>query len=150
MRADGYDPVAGEYAAKFAHELEHKPFDREWLLTLAVRSRTLGWVCDLGCGPGQVARYLQEQGAYAFGIDGSSAMVRTAATAHPNVPFVQADMRTLPLTTQSLGAIAAFYALIHIPPQELTRTILEWRRVLVRGGLLLIFFPCWRPSSALR
>ena len=51
-----YDRLAEHYAEKFEHELAHKPFDREQLTRFADRVRGQGRVCDLGCGPGQIAR----------------------------------------------------------------------------------------------
>ena len=64
-----YDQVAGEYADHYFHELNHKPFDRELLERFASRVGTLGPICDMGCGPGQIARYLRDSGAEVLGID---------------------------------------------------------------------------------
>ncbi len=63
---DSYDRVADEYARRIFDELDHKPFDREILDGFADAVRGLGPVCDLGCGPGQVARYLRARGVDAF------------------------------------------------------------------------------------
>jgi len=140
MRADGYDEVAKDYADKFLDELSHKPFDRDLLDKFALRVRPLGPVCDLGCGPGQVARYLRERGADVFGIDGSSAMASEAKKANGQLHFVQGDMRRLPLSNESLGGIAALYSLIHLAPEELTGAMAEWRRVLKCNAPVLIAF----------
>jgi trans-aconitate methyltransferase len=51
-----YDTVADEYVRRIYDELQHKPFDRELLDQFAARVRQSGMVCDLGCGPGHVAR----------------------------------------------------------------------------------------------
>jgi trans-aconitate methyltransferase len=53
-----YDRVADEYVARIYGELQHKPFDREMLDRFAARVKPHGLICDLGCGPGHVARYL--------------------------------------------------------------------------------------------
>jgi SAM-dependent methyltransferase len=140
MRADGYDAVAEDYVAQFVNELEHKPFDQELLTRFAAVAGATGPICDLGCGPGQVAKFLFERGAWAFGIDGSAGMAKAAGQAHRQLSFVQADMRVLPLANASLGGIAALYSLIHVPQEELTRTLLEWRRVMKPNGVVLISF----------
>jgi uncharacterized damage-inducible protein DinB len=70
-----YNAVADAYADRFFDELKHKPFDRKMLDWLIQRVATAGMICDLGCGPGQVARYLHSQGAEACGIDLSPEMV---------------------------------------------------------------------------
>jgi trans-aconitate methyltransferase len=59
---DSYDRVAKEYATRIFRELNHKPLDRELLDRFALRVHGIGPVCDLGCGPGHVARYLHERG----------------------------------------------------------------------------------------
>ena len=51
-----YDQVAEEYVERIFHELEHKPLDRELLDRFAANVRDLGPVCDMGCGPGHIAR----------------------------------------------------------------------------------------------
>ena len=55
-----YDRVAGEYARHIYDELRHKPLDRQLLDRFADRVKGAGVTCDLGCGPGQVARYLHD------------------------------------------------------------------------------------------
>ena len=61
--AGTYDRVAKPYGEQFFHELDRKPFDRELLDRFAARGRGRGRMCDVGCGPGHVGRYLVERGA---------------------------------------------------------------------------------------
>src|SRR5947207_9065190 len=104
-----YDRVAADYAAHFRTELAQKPFDRKMLDWLAERVGALGHICDMGCGPGQVARYLHEQGGQACGIDLSPAMVAQAQSLHPAIPFQQGDMLALAdVADDSFGGVAAF------------------------------------------
>ena len=136
----GYDPVAEAYAEKFFHELQHKPFDRELLDRFAQRVRGLGPVCDLGCGPGHIARYLHERGVDAFGVDLSSAMIQVARRLNPGLHFEPGDMRSLRAADLTWAGIAAFYSIIHIPPERVVSTLRELRRVLRPKGLLLLAF----------
>lgn len=136
----GYDRVAGEYAARIFDELAHKPLDRERLDRFAERAGPLGRVCDLGCGPGQVARYLHERGTDVFGVDLSAEMVAQARRLSPAIEFREGSMRALELPDAALGGIAAFYSLIHIPRAELITVLQELRRVLCPNGLLLLAF----------
>jgi hypothetical protein len=53
-----YDQLSDEYARRLFNELQNKPLDRQLLGRFAVETAGRGKVCDLGCGPGQVARYL--------------------------------------------------------------------------------------------
>ncbi|MCB8961561.1 MAG: methyltransferase domain-containing protein [Ardenticatenales bacterium] len=63
--------------------MARKPFDRLMLDWLAARVADTGTICDMGCGPGQIARYLHDQGAAVGGIDFSGAMVQEAQRLHP-------------------------------------------------------------------
>jgi SAM-dependent methyltransferase len=95
----------------------------------------------MGCGPGQVARYLSEQGAQACGIDLSTAMVERASRLHPDIPFEQGDMLTLAgVADQAFGGIAAFYSLIHVPRPLMLQALQELKRTLRSGGTLLLTF----------
>jgi SAM-dependent methyltransferase len=135
-----YDKVAEEYAARLLNELENKPLDRELLDRFAERVGDKGRVCDLGCGPGQIGRYLHERGLDVFGVDLSPAMLEEARKAHPGIPFQQGDMRALDLPDGSLAGIAAFYSIIHVSRGEVTAVLSELRRVLQPGGILFLAF----------
>jgi SAM-dependent methyltransferase len=135
-----YDAVAGEYAAHLYGELAAKPLDRELLARFAGETRGRGRVCDLGCGPGQVARFLTDCGADAFGLDLSAEMLREGARLGPDVAFVQGDMLALPLADGALAGIAAFYSIVHVSGEPLAAALAEMRRVLAPGGLLLVAF----------
>lgn len=137
-----YDTVAGEYAEKFFGELAHKPYDRDLLDRFAALTAGKGRVCDLGCGPGQIARYLHERGADAFGVDLAPGMVAAARRLNPGMVFQVGDMRALPLADDSLAGITAFYSIIHIPRPDVTAVLRELRRVLQPDGLLLLAFHC--------
>src|ERR1700676_3820454 len=104
-----YDVVADEYVRRIFDELQHKPLDRELLDRFAAAVRDVGPVCDLGCGPGHVARYLHERGVQVFGVDLSAGMVEQASCLTPTIPFRQGDMLALEATDESWAGIAAFY-----------------------------------------
>ena len=135
-----YDPIAEEYAETFFNELEHKPLDRQFLDRFAGLVSGLGPVCDLGCGPGQIARYLKDKDIPAFGLDLSVKMVEKARQLNPDIEFIQGDMTALEAEDDSWGGIAAFYVIIHIPHARVVDTLRELRRVLVPGGWLLLTF----------
>ena len=135
-----YDRVAGEYAERIFDELKHKPLDRALLARFAEETRGLGPVCDLGCGPGHVARHLRGLGAEVFGIDLSIGMVEQARRLNPEIEFRQGDMLSLDADDGAWGGIVAFYSIIHVPPDELSRALRELWRVLQAGGVLLLSF----------
>jgi SAM-dependent methyltransferase len=136
-----YDRVAEEYVARIFGELEHKPLDRQLLDRFAERVRVIGPACDLGCGPGHVARYLHERGVHVMGIDLSPVMVEAAQRLNPGIEFARGDMRSLPIADGAWGGIVAFYSIIHIPRPEVVTALVEMKRVLRPGGLVLLAFP---------
>jgi SAM-dependent methyltransferase len=136
----GYDLVAADYAARFVSELGYKPFDRHLLNLFVELTKGIGKVCDIGCGPGQIARYLYDQGAQAMGIDLSPQMVEQARQLHPAILFQPGDMRALPLEDGALAGISAFYSIIHIPREDVVTVLGEMRRVLQSDGWLLLAF----------
>jgi SAM-dependent methyltransferase/quercetin dioxygenase-like cupin family protein len=135
--AASYDRLALEYTRRIYEELAHKPFDRGLLDQFARLART-GRVCDVGCGPGHVARYLQERGCDVFGVDISPEMTERARSLNPGIEFEVADLRQLPVSDGSLAGIVAFYSLIHLEDSQLALALADLRRALQPGGHLLI------------
>ena len=135
-----YDRVAQSYTEEYSDELTRKPFDRELLDGFATSLRGEGEVCEIGCGPGQIARYLKDRGVNMLGLDLSAEMVKCARRLNPDIPFVHGDMLTLDLPQDSLGGIVAFYAMIHLKREQMTPSLKEMRRALKPGGRLLVSF----------
>jgi SAM-dependent methyltransferase len=135
-----YDRVAEAYVARIAHELAHKPLDREVLARFASQVQGQGLVCDLGCGPGHVTRYLHEHGASVFGIDLSPRMVELACQLNPGLEFRQGNMASLASEDASWAGIVAFYSLIHFQRTRIVSVLQEFYRVLRPAGVLLLAF----------
>ena len=135
-----YDSVAEPFAAEFYGELARKPFDRELLDQFAEGVRGRGLVCDIGCGPGQIARYLRDRGVPVCGLDLSQEMVRCARRLNPDIPFERGDMLALDMPDASLAGIVSFYAIIHLRREDAARALEVMRRVLEPGGRLLVSF----------
>ena len=136
-----YDRIAAAYAFHYAHELQHKPLDRELLNRFTAEIKVQGNVCDMGCGPGHIARYLRDAGlAKVFGLDLSPAMVEQARRLNPDISFQVGNMMALHLRDGSLAGIVAFYAIVNIPESLLPTVFSEMWRVLQPEGRLLLSF----------
>lgn len=94
----------------------------------------------MGCGPGQVARYLRDAGVTVFGLDLSPRMLEQARQFNPDISFREGNMMSLDLPDGTLAGIAAFYAIVNIPKESLPSVFREMQRVLQPGGLLLLAF----------
>ena len=136
---DNYDRLAENYTEHVFGELQHKPFDRQLLERFAA-STAWGRVCDMGCGPGHVARYLHIAGADVFGLDLSPRMLEEARRLNPEITFREGDMLALDLADESLAGITAFYAIVNLSRLALPTVLGQMHRVLRRGGLLLLAF----------
>jgi SAM-dependent methyltransferase len=142
-----YDVLAENYAAQFRDELDKKPFDRKMLDWLIEKVGEAGIICDMGCGPGQIAGYLHARGAQVCGIDLSPEMVRQARILNPKISFQTGDMLNLDsVADDSFGGIAAFYSIVNIPPESIVSALRKLRRVLRPGGALLLAFHIGREA----
>jgi SAM-dependent methyltransferase len=138
---DSYDRVAEEFAHEFFGELALKPFDCRLLDEFAATLRGKGRVCELGCGPGQIARYLKDRGVDMCGIDLSQHMVEHANRLNPDIPFEKCDMRQLSsVPDSSLAGVVLFYSIIHLNRADVPATLRELNRVLEPGGKALVSF----------
>ena len=143
-----YDGIADEYARHLYSELDNKPLDRELLTRFAARVKGKGAICDMGCGPGHIARFLHDHDRVAnrndnldvFGLDLSPGMLDEARRLNPEISFRQGNMLALDLPDASLAGIAAFYAIVNLPREALPQVFREMARVLKPDGLLLLAF----------
>jgi len=135
-----YDAVAEEYVRRIFDELQHKPMDCRLLDRFAAAIQEAGTVCDLGCGPGHVARYLDARGVKVIGIDLSTGMIEQARQLNPGIAFQQGNMLALDVEDEAWAGVVAFYSIIHIPRDEVVRALIEIKRTLRPGAPLLLAF----------
>jgi ubiquinone/menaquinone biosynthesis C-methylase UbiE len=136
---ESYDRVADEYTRHIFDELRNKPLDREVLTRFAAEVGS-GQVCDMGCGPGHVARYLRDAGVTVLGLDLSPRMLEQARKLNPDIHFTEGNMLALELADRTLAGIAAFYAIVNLPQESLPQVFREIERVLQPGGMLFLAF----------
>jgi ubiquinone/menaquinone biosynthesis C-methylase UbiE len=135
-----YDKVAEEYTRRIFDELAHKPFDCQLLDRFAESIPMSEPVCDLGCGPGHVARYLHNKGVNVMGIDISQGMIEQAGKLNPGITFQQGNMLALEVADGAWAGIVAFYSIINIARTEVVPALKEMNRALRPGGLLFLAF----------
>ena len=151
-----YDRIADVYVRHVYDELRHKPLDRELLDRFAAEVKDAGPVCDLGCGPGQIARYLHDRGLEASGLDLAPDMIEQARRLNAGMVFQVGDLRSAPFADGTLAGVVAFYSIIHVPRAQVVDALREVARVLRPGGRLLLAFTwaarCggWRSCGASR
>jgi trans-aconitate methyltransferase len=82
--------------------------DRQLLDRFAADVKDRGDVCDMGCGPGHVARHLHAAGVTVFGLDLSVGMVEQARSLNPEIVFREGTRARSDLPDRTLAGIVAF------------------------------------------
>jgi ubiquinone/menaquinone biosynthesis C-methylase UbiE len=96
-------------------------------------------VLEIGCGPAaHIGRYVADLGRRVVGIDLSEGGLRVAHRLNPTMPLLTADMRALPVRSDSIAGVVAFYSMIYEAADGVSAALVEFRRVLRPGGALLI------------
>jgi len=92
-----------------------------------------GLVVDLGCGPG---RYLDQIGGPVVGLDVSAAMLALARRRGHSL--ARADLESLPFGDGVFAAAFARHSYLHVPKERVPSALVELRRVLRLGALLML------------
>ena len=146
----GYDRIAEAYLAHYGASRIRDLWLRELLARLPARGGAQ--VLDLGCGAGiPVARRLVQAGHRVVGLDGAARQLALARVHVPAGTFLRGDMASIAFTAGVFDAVAAFYAITHVPRGvhgALLRRIAGW---LKPGGVLVASLgvgstPDWRGS----
>jgi len=100
-----------------------------------------GWVLDLGCGTGEIARELAAVGMHVAGCDISAQMLRTAAARGPEARWVQLppSWEHLPFRSCAFDALIASSVLEYVT--DPLAVLNECSRVLHPRGVLLATVP---------
>lgn len=133
-----YGAIAPQYIELFGTRANVHEDD----LALIARNLSIqpGAVLDVGCGPGHLTAYLRSLDVNASGIDLVPEFIHHAQATHPDGRFELGSMHQLPLPDASAAGILAWYSLIHVPPSELDEVLIELRRVVLPGGVLVAGF----------
>ncbi|GAA3114802.1 class I SAM-dependent methyltransferase [Streptomyces rectiviolaceus] len=140
-QAEAFDAIGQHYDDAFPHKDGQLAAGRRLADALAPGSRVL----DLGCGTGlPTARQLADAGHSVLGIDLSSGMLDLARKNVPaqNAEFRQLDVAALraegPDGVGQFDGIAAFFALLMLPRDEIPYALRLLHGLLRPGGLLAL------------
>ena len=134
--AEGYDRITRSYLALVK---SMDPAVRQKYRAVLDAALTAGArVLERGCGAGvpitdHLARHYR-----VIGLDLSPGQLDMARRCVATAEFVRGDMAALSFADASFDAVAAFYAIIHVPRDEHGQVLAEIFRVLRPGGLLVM------------
>ena len=136
-----YNITAASYAADRIDELYKKPFDSMILKEFAKANKDKGVCADFGCGPGQTTKFLHDNGVKNIvGIDISPEMIMNARKLSPNIQFETGNLIDLSFKAAYFGSALAFYAIVHLNYNQISKAFNEINRVLKKGGQFLFSY----------
>jgi SAM-dependent methyltransferase len=107
-----YEKDAGLFLKQWGRKRYKRPaLLVQWLKLLPERAVLL----DLGCGAGQDSHHLATRGHHVIGLDRTMPLLQFANGQFSSVPLILADIRALPIRTDSLDGVWAAASLIHLP-----------------------------------
>ena len=98
-------------------------------------------VLDLGCGRGEWLEVLRDQGLPCRGVDLNAISIADCRERGLQVDMLDALGSLKLLADESLGAITSMHLVEHLPFQVVLELLVECRRVLKSGGLLILETP---------
>lgn len=133
-----YSVVAEQYIELFGSTDHLHPNDLAMIVAhLSIRP---GAVLDVGCGPGRYTEYLRSLDVDATGLDLVPEFIDHARATYPGGRYELGSMYDLPVSARSVAGILAWYSLIHVPPNDIDRVLVELRRAMAPAGILVVGF----------
>ncbi|MGE0881251.1 MAG: class I SAM-dependent methyltransferase [Acidimicrobiia bacterium] len=106
-------------------------------------------VVDVGCGSGELVRWLRGQGADVVGVECGATMIglaRAADAAHADT-YIDATAQALPLPDGEADVVVMANSLHHVPADAMDTALAEACRVLRPGGILYASEPIAQGSG---
>lgn len=131
-----YDAVAAQYLERWRDRSLVQEHIERFSAMLTAYDMADRMVLDIGCGPGFDAALLRYNGLSVAGLDLSPGMLAVGNQEYPG-PFIQADMRRLPVAS-SIGGLWVSASLLHVRRTDVPMALAGFADVLLPGGLLYI------------
>ncbi len=137
---DLYDTWKEAHAVRRLCTRVRKPFYERVIPYLPTSKAAI--VVDLGAGGGSFARHLNLADRYEnlFLLDGNDQTVSYLKNYFKNVILYTIPDK-LPFNSETVSLLHCSHVIEHLQPYELHRLMMEWNRVLIRSGILVISTP---------
>ena len=114
---DTYNEIAQEYEKEFGNDYSDTPYIDIFLNYLDGKK-----VLDIGCGVGNLTKYILDKGFNVDGIDLSEEMLNIAKSKYDDINFLQMNMKDIILDKKYDGIMLA-YSLFHLTKQEVLEVL---------------------------
>jgi SAM-dependent methyltransferase/diadenosine tetraphosphate (Ap4A) HIT family hydrolase len=138
-------------SAKDSYADRTRAFTPESTLPREIREfseSTRGTVLDAGSGAGRDSLEFAANDREVFALDACAALL-AATPQHDKVTTIPGDVRRLPLSDSSVGAVWCSAVLLHLPHHQSVLALREFSRVLAPSGLAQISVKEGQGSAAL-
>jgi ubiquinone/menaquinone biosynthesis C-methylase UbiE len=117
-------------------------YDASYDFLLSHLEDSRGKILELGCGPGNISRYLlkQKPDLKLTGLDISPAMIELAQTNNPGGTFLLGDCRNLSIFKESFDGVVAGFVLPYLSKIDSEKMIEQISRKLSSNGLFYLSF----------
>ena len=124
-----YDTISAEY-----NRANFNPF---WVSEFEQYAKLVPGkkVVDIGCGAGREAVVFVKNGFDYTGVDASQAMLNIAKTRAQGGVFIQMDFYHLEFPDNTFDGFWAAASFLHVPKSDVSKLILEAKRVIKPGGV---------------
>lgn len=96
-------------------------------------------ILEVGCGGGALLSFLEAKGHEVTGVDVLEDAVKVSRGMVTRGEVLQADAGSLPFPDASFDRLVTQHLVEHL--EDIARTLKEWRRVLIPGGVMAICTP---------
>lgn len=138
---------AAAYQAKF---MDLTLYNHTYDVFCAALAKPQAKVLDIGCGPGNITKYLlsKRPADTLFGIDIAPNMIALAQKNNPGASFAVMDMRQLGDLQTKFDGIVAGFCLPYLPHQDLHAFIAACHHLLQAHGCLYLSFVEGDPKAS--
>lgn len=129
---DTYNKIAQEYDKEFGNDYSDTPYVDKFLNYLEGKK-----VLDIGCGVGNLTKYIMDKGFNVEGIDLSKEMLNIAKQKYSDIKFYEMNMKEITLSKKYDGIMLA-YSLFHLTKKEVIEVLPKYYNLLNNNGKILL------------
>lgn len=132
IAVDTYNKIAQEYDKEFGNDYSDTPYVDKFLNYLEGKK-----VLDIGCGVGNLTKYIMDKGFNVEGIDVSKEMLNIAKQKYSDIKFYEMNMKEITLSKKYDGIMLA-YSLFHLTKKEVIEVLPKYYDLLNSKGKILL------------